>query len=148
MGRITAAQTARRKVLLEQGLKECPKCSIVKSVDEFTLNHKNTSDGLYSLCKECKYAEPAYIEARDRSNKRNYKKFQEYKKTLECELCGYDEDPAKLHFHHRDQATKLFDIAHSAAAGFSERILKEIAKCDVLCTWCHGKTTWIENKYK
>ena len=34
-------------------------------------------------------------------------------------------------------STKLFDVAHDANGGFNERMLKEIAKCDVMCKPCH-----------
>jgi hypothetical protein len=55
-----------------------------------------------------------------------------------CVKCG-ETDPACLDFHHRNgKADKLGDIATIRRFG-KERILAEIAKCDVLCTNCHRK---------
>ena len=132
----TKADRARRKILLEQGLKECNKCLVVKSVNEFPI-HKKNIDGLHSWCKECKNSDPSRIESARRLGIHNRQKFNEYKKTLECESCGYDEDPAKLHFHHRDPDTKLFAVGGMSPGGFTEKFKQEIAKCDVLCQPCH-----------
>jgi hypothetical protein len=53
-----------------------------------------------------------------------------------CIACG-ETDVTKLHFHHRDPATKRFKI--STPGGHSEAvILAEIAKCDILCASCHA----------
>lgn len=64
--------------------------------------------------------------------------FQYYKKTLSCS-CGEDH-PACLEFHHRDQSKKTMMVSTMVADGWSiERIKKEIALCDVLCSNCHRK---------
>lgn len=52
-----------------------------------------------------------------------------------CLRCGYREHPAALSFHHRDPATKKFTIGKGYHA--AEKLLAEIAKCDVLCENCH-----------
>jgi hypothetical protein len=65
--------------------------------------------------------------------------FTEYKSTLACVECGEDH-PATLDFHHRDPSTKEANVSSTHRLGWSEkRILKEIAKCDVLCANCHRK---------
>jgi hypothetical protein len=53
-----------------------------------------------------------------------------------CIKCG-EADITKLDFHHRDPATKLFNI--SSPARPQEVVLKEIEKCDLLCRSCHMK---------
>ncbi len=63
-----------------------------------------------------------------------------------CSRCGENpEDRRKLHFHHRDPSSKLFEVSGfgkgksklpRSAAGV-EVLLAEIAKCDVLCEGCH-----------
>tara|TARA_Y100000310_G_C20038617_1_gene515124 strand:+ start:69 stop:500 length:432 start_codon:yes stop_codon:yes gene_type:complete len=138
MGRITNVEKARRKALLEQGLKKCLWCKIVKSVDEFCTNN-STIDRLNPCCKECKSRDPNRIESHRRNRIRRQQEFNEYKKTLECIICGYNEDPTKLDHHHRDPATKLFTVSTEASGrGFSKTMLQEIAKCDVLCKQCHA----------
>lgn len=62
---------------------------------------------------------------------------QSFKKDKKCSRCGFD-DPHALDFHHRDAGQKDFRIALAVSGNYSrERILAEIAKCDVLCANCH-----------
>ena len=52
-----------------------------------------------------------------------------------CAVCGQD-DVTKLVFHHRDPATKLFDICRTKVRS-RPTLLEETAKCDILCQPCH-----------
>jgi hypothetical protein len=66
----------------------------------------------------------------------------EYKKTLSCSRCS-ESHPATLQFHHRDSKEKDFAIATYRRGKYSkERVLAEIAKCDVFCANCHAKEHW------
>ncbi len=77
--------------------------------------------------------------------------FQIYKieQHLKCNQCGEDH-VAALDFHHRDRKTKEGNITSLIdQRGFSkERILAELAKCDVLCANCHRKLHWKETDSK
>ena len=65
--------------------------------------------------------------------------FSALKATLNCSICG-ENHPACLDFHHKDATTKDFDIAIMVSNGNNkEKILAEIAKCDVMCSNCHRK---------
>ena len=65
--------------------------------------------------------------------------FREYKKTLKCKYCN-ENCWACLDFHHRDQATKDFEVTRVVNGGWSKkRILEEIDKCDIVCSNCHRK---------
>jgi hypothetical protein len=67
--------------------------------------------------------------------------FRELKSTLSCSRC--DEATVEcLQFHHRDPAQKDFEVSHMVLGYSRERILEEIAKCDVLCANCHLKHHW------
>ena len=69
---------------------------------------------------------------------------REYKGTLACLQCG-ETHPACLDFHHRDRNEKDFRISALGNMGWSkERVLTEIAKCDVLCANCHRKLHYDE----
>lgn len=65
-----------------------------------------------------------------------------------CQVCGYDETLAALTFHHREPEQKKFELD---MRGLSNRIwksvLREYAKCDLLCANCHSAehTTDIPN---
>lgn len=64
-------------------------------------------------------------------------RFQEYKQTLQCERCGFDDSRA-LVFHHKDPATKEINLAAKAAHWGWDRLQREIDKCEVLCANCHS----------
>lgn len=65
--------------------------------------------------------------------------YREYKSTLKCTKCPEDH-PACLDFHHLDPKEKDRNIIQMVRAGVSlEKILKEIAKCIVICSNCHRK---------
>lgn len=53
--------------------------------------------------------------------------------------CG-ESDPICLDFHHRDPSTKVGNISRMASKCVSdEKLLAEIAKCDLICSNCHRK---------
>ena len=85
----------------------------------------------------------AQIERVQRRKKQLRVWLSSYKATLSCQQCGEDH-PATLDFHHRDPATKdasIYEAIERRGWG-KERILREIDKCDVLCSNCHRKTHW------
>lgn len=54
-----------------------------------------------------------------------------------CQDCGRDDLPPYCKdFHHRDPALKHKEVRLMATHSM-ERLLAEIAKCDVLCAICH-----------
>lgn len=67
--------------------------------------------------------------------------FRELKKTKVCARCG-ETTVECLQFHHRDPSQKVLDVSATIARWSRERILAEIAKCDVLCANCHLKHHW------
>ena len=64
----------------------------------------------------------------------------DYKIEKGCKLCGYNNHPAALHFHHREEENKLFEISqwHSRVHAL-DTLFTEINKCDVLCANCHAE---------
>ncbi len=76
-------------------------------------------------------------EYRKRSRIRKRGWFDDYKKTLKCEVCGYDKCPEALDFHHKDGKKKEMNISQSLNRKGKEEILKELEKCIVLCANCH-----------
>lgn len=76
------------------------------------------------------------VEAR---RKRLAKWLREYKALQKCARCPEDH-PACLDFHHRDPSQKDVEIGRIIKRGWSiERMMKEIEKCEVLCSNCHRK---------
>ena len=129
MGRPTKAIEAYNKALFEQGLKKCYMCKEIKILDDFG-NHASNWHGKMSRCKPCNLIHNQQREDRRRAELNIIKEAQG------CMRCGYNEDGSKLHFHHRDPSTKLFEIGKGIA--FSPiRVQEEIDKCDLLCAACH-----------
>lgn len=64
--------------------------------------------------------------------------FRELKSKLYCLNCGED-DAVVLDFHHRKSSEKEFSICDGLRRYARQRIVDEIAKCDVLCANCHRR---------
>lgn len=64
--------------------------------------------------------------------------FKAWKATLSCVHCGENESCA-LDFHHLDPSEKEYNIGMMATQYSMESVLKEAAKCIVLCANCHRK---------
>ena len=56
-----------------------------------------------------------------------------------CVVCGYSKCTDALQFHHRDPATKLFELGRNNMNKRWNEILAEAAKCDLLCANCHAE---------
>lgn len=89
-------------------------------------------------------------QARDR--KHNYKEqYGKHQKALrlkrkqqlvemfggKCSKCGYNRSIKALDFHHRDRATKEFNLSSLGYTCRWDRLVEEAKKCDLLCANCH-----------
>lgn len=62
-----------------------------------------------------------------------------------CQDCGGTFEPHQMDFDHRDPAAKAFGITWSRALlAPRERLLDEIAKCDIVCANCHAIRTYAQ----
>jgi hypothetical protein len=80
-------------------------------------------------CRKCKQRQ---------ANERRFRLrawLTEYKKTLWCQRCGIH-DHRVLQFHHEGGEDKIANIADMTRWS-QQSILREIAKCVVLCANCH-----------
>jgi len=80
-------------------------------------------------------------------------RYREFKKTLSCEKCGLsgEESPWALDFHHRDEdrQKKTTSVSHLVSGGYGwDRIMEEVALCDVICANCHRKEHYEEHMEK
>lgn len=72
----------------------------------------------------------------------------DYLCTKSCMDCGTD-DFKVLEFDHRDPKKKEISIARARLDWSWQKILKEIAKCDVVCANCHRIRTYErDNSYR
>lgn len=66
-----------------------------------------------------------------------YEWFDEYKSSLKCVKCGFD-NPIALDFHHIDSKEKENSIATMVHDGCTkEKLIEEMQKCIVICSNCH-----------
>lgn len=111
--------------------KTCTKC---KQEKDTSLFHIRKDRGVFgSWCKSC-------------NHKQVLDRQQAFKKTIvdikggSCVICGYNKCIAALEFHHKDPSQKDFVFSKFKGASFEknkETILKELDKCDLLCSNCH-----------
>jgi hypothetical protein len=55
-----------------------------------------------------------------------------------CAICGFDEHPAALQFHHLDPGEKSFTLRDGDTRAL-DRMRDEAAKCVLLCANCHAQ---------
>jgi len=91
------------------------------------------------LCKNC-HGELHDAETNPKTVCKKIKyKFLEIKNVFSCQKCGYDKSYSCLDFHHRDSEDKDFSLgnAYKFLTTLSDKIGKELEKCDVICRNCH-----------
>ncbi len=133
-------------------MKTCTECKREKPAEQFSYRFKHKSIR-HSACKDCsrkrirKYYRQHSASERQRIKLRREqiaKWFSQLKLQLKkhCRICK-ENHPACLDFHHRDPKSKTRKISDMVLFGWGkERILKELRKCDVLCSNCHRKLHW------
>ena len=113
----------------EKRLENCKKWR-EKNKEKIKEDYKNNKNGIKTR-----------KELRRKENRLFY--FKE-KLKLKCSKCG-ENHIACLEFHHLDPSKKESNI--SSLIKFSyQRIQKEMKKCIVLCSNCHRKEHWDDNK--
>lgn len=133
--------------------KLCRGCGSLRTPEQFALKDSRTGQR-HSQCRECgrrrsrehyRANRVAYI-ARNRRNslllrRRNADVVYEYLLRHPCTSCA-ESDPVVLEFNHRDPRSKIANVSDLVRSGCSiERLLDEIAKCDVVCANCHQQLT-------
>lgn len=133
-------------------MKVCTKCKQEKSLEEFDFRNK-AKGTRRSDCKTCvsswmkkDYERPERaLAVRANAKKRKEELVNlvwEYKSTHPCVDCGRTH-PAGLEFDHLPEFEKSMDISLMVTNMHSwENILAEIAKCEVVCGYCHGIRTF------
>lgn len=145
-----------------QTVQACVACGSVLPVSgEFFYRHASYRSGFLSRCIPCEKAyqremRPRYRESssnrsirwqqnnpeRQKMNQRVARRrvldyISSVKMERGCCICGYAEHPVALDFHHRG-SDKVFTIgAFLRGRRDLNRLVTELAKCDVLCSNCH-----------
>lgn len=105
-------------------------------------NPEKCRDASRTYMRRRRIAEPEIVAAHYEASKvkiesRNRALISEAK-SVPCADCGVQYPPIAMDFDHRDGETKDGPIAHAVNRRWGqERLLAEIAKCDVRCAVCH-----------
>ena len=90
------------------------------------------------------------LEQRRAKGRRRYRRYQKQARRARkvllmnllggcCQICGYNRDcPAAYDFHHRDPATKKFELRRGLMRRWDE-VIGETRKCVLLCKVCHAE---------
>lgn len=90
------------------------------------------------LCANCHREEHFHKESKKHAQGRKLKLDCLAYKGGKCKSCSYSKCQASLDFHHRNPDEKEFAICKKyGCCKLSERIKKELDKCDLLCANCH-----------
>jgi hypothetical protein len=127
-------QKISRSIVVNGGFKEnfCIKCG-----KKLNRHRKN------SMCVDC--FNPTTVgktrrEWRLEKRQKTKLKFIEYKGG-KCERCGYNKCQGSLEFHHKDGNKDGKVFSHLYCIKF-ERAIKELDKCELLCSNCHREQHW------
>lgn len=138
-------------------VKLCTKCKETKCLTLFSVRNAH-SKTYQSVCKQCVRAYDSQINGSVRYYKNREHNLQasklrsakirstnqalliEYFNAHHCITCG-ESDPRCLQFDHRDGVVKCFSISQKLGKYNFDKLLSEMAKCDVLCANCHSKRT-------
>lgn len=129
--------------------KECAQCWVKKPIEEFT-PQPSGKHGRHSYCRACmrEYRNRWNQTPKGQASNKRYAmrrkdewviKLNDLKTKAGCHLCGYREDPLFLNYVHRAGTENKFQVRYDAYVRAPEAITEEIAKCDVVCVYCHGE---------
>ncbi len=151
--RLTIPQIAQRmgksestvnRALKKQGLKTerhaghepnattraCRYCDEEKPIEQFPV--AAIKDGEIYRRHKCN---TCYKDTKQARKEKMREWFTEYKKTLKCNRCP-NLDFRVFEFHHKNDDKEL-NVSEAVDRWSKERIMKEVAKCEVICANCH-----------
>ncbi len=132
-------------------MKKCCCCKETKDLKDFNKN-RSRKDGFNSICRICsnkrskKYYQDNLLHHRKvvrsrvkRVTKENQIKINQLKSSG-CTIC-FEPNIECLDLHHLPHYTKLGNISVLVSCYYWSKVVKEIAKCIVVCANCHRKIT-------
>lgn len=134
---------------------KCPKCHTDCPDSEFIKKSPNCKACRNAYVRQWRKDNPAKQKEHRQLNKQriedNYRLLWRLK-SVPCADCHETFHPICMDFDHREN--KVIDVSKAACNGLSqETILKEAAKCDIVCANCHRIRTEMRrtghlNKYR
>ena len=127
--------------------KQCKRCGQLKPLTEF---HR-WRDRHQSWCKPCRaeYAAAHYQKNKARrqaQNKARQAEFMAWYVSLKvgrpCVDCGGEFHPAAMQWDHLPGQGKTANLSFLARRGNRDRVLEEIARCELVCANCHATRSY------
>ena len=124
--------------------KRCGRCKQDRPLTDF---HASSRHGQQAWCKPCRqaYASAHYQankQRRQEQNKRRQSEFMAWYVSLKegqpCADCGGVFHPAAMQWDHLPGFEKADNLSLLARRGGRQRVLDEIAKCELVCANCHA----------
>lgn len=113
----------------------CPGCGERKPLTSEFWHRRG--DGWQVRCKPC------MVTAVRKNHGKHVDKLRELKEASPCMDCGRSYSFYVMQYDHRPGVDKVSDVGKMAKGSYTwERILAEIAKCDLVCANCHAERTW------
>ncbi|HEX5273486.1 MAG TPA: hypothetical protein VFW33_23475 [Gemmataceae bacterium] len=133
----------------EGNTKECPKCGRLLPRSDFGVRTNGKAQHWCRAC-HCRYQREYYERRKGYYLKLQNERVERHRqaireaKNIPCADCGQRYPHYVMDFDHRPGEKKCFNV--SVAAGQPRlswnRLLAEIAKCDVVCANCHRERTY------
>lgn len=128
--------------------KVCSKCQLLKPVDSFNFRSKSAGTR-HSYCRDCgsKLTRGHYQRHKQQYLNRNNFAFEKHRKLVRqvkarpCADCGVQYPFYVMDFDHREGSSKSFAL-NQIQRQTMKAILREIEKCDVVCSNCHRERTY------
>jgi hypothetical protein len=127
--------------------KKCGKCLRRRLIKNFNKKGKRFS----SYCKDCNksnlkshyYSNPSYYKQKRIAHKSKVKAIISELKKNPCTDCGLMFHPCAMQFDHVPGGPpKKFNISQAVVTRPVGTVLKEIAKCELVCANCHAYRTY------
>ena len=127
--------------VLHLSVLDCSRCGETKPAREFHKN-KRQSRGRSYWCKSCASCHAAAASKERKSEHMAMRKAAYWNlKRSPCADCGQRFHPVCMDFDHRPDEEKLGGIS-VMVYGCLERLVTELAKCDLVCSNCHRMRTY------
>lgn len=111
------------------------KCSTCNKWEPYDSYFKKGNKGKVTHCKKC--ASNLMWKCQSKRGKERRAKLL-IKAGGKCIICGYNKCQSALTFHHRDPKQKSFALdTRNCSVLKMDKLLNELAKCDLLCMNCH-----------
>jgi hypothetical protein len=130
-------------------MKLCHRCGQLKPLSAF---HRHHRDGFQAWCKACKSEVAAQHYQANKArryahNKRRQDEFRSWYTSLKagrpCADCAEVFHPAAMQWDHLPEHEKKAALGELVRHGSRQRIIEEIAKCELVCANCHAVRSYL-----